>query len=87
MEAQIALGEFLQAVESFEIALDGPWEPRRALHVHGPSRLPIRFSAALTTGRGDGFVPPAMFAASSLARRWTAIISRRHASLRVSQPR
>jgi cytochrome P450 len=43
MEAQIALGEFLQAVESFEIALDGPWEPRRALHVHGPSRLPIRF--------------------------------------------
>jgi cytochrome P450 len=25
-------------------ASDEPWEPRQALHVHGPSRLPIRFT-------------------------------------------
>ena len=25
------------------LASDEPWEPRKALHVHGPARLPIRF--------------------------------------------
>lgn len=43
MEARIALSYFLESVESFELASDGPWEPRQALHVHGPSHLPIRF--------------------------------------------
>ncbi len=42
MEARIALTEFLERTESFALASDEPWEPRRALHVHGPSRLPIR---------------------------------------------
>jgi cytochrome P450 len=44
LEARIALAEFLQRVQGFELASDEPWEPRQALHVHGPSRLPIRFT-------------------------------------------
>src|SRR5262245_55539137 len=44
MEARIALTDFLQRVESFELASNEPWEPRQAFGVHGPSRLPIRFT-------------------------------------------
>ena len=44
LEARIALADFLERVEGFELASDEPWEPRKALHVHGPSRLPIRFA-------------------------------------------
>jgi cytochrome P450 len=43
LEARIALADFLERMKEFELASDGPWEPRKALHVHGPSRLPIRF--------------------------------------------
>ena len=43
LEARIALADFLTRVENFERASTEPWEPRRALSVHGPSRLPIRF--------------------------------------------
>jgi cytochrome P450 len=43
LEARIALSNFLENVESFELASNEPWEPRQALHVHGPSHLPIRF--------------------------------------------
>jgi cytochrome P450 len=43
LEARIALADFLERVQEFELARDEPWEPRKALHVHGPSRLPIRF--------------------------------------------
>jgi cytochrome P450 len=43
LEARIALGDFLERVQEFALASDEPWEPRKALHVHGPSRLPIRF--------------------------------------------
>ncbi len=46
LEARIALGHFLERVKSFELASSEPWEPRRALHVHGPARLPIRFERA-----------------------------------------
>jgi cytochrome P450 len=42
MEARIALGDFLARVKNFERASNEPWEPRKALHVHGPARLPIR---------------------------------------------
>ena len=42
LEARIALGDFLERVKGFELAGGEPWEPRTALHVHGPSRLPIR---------------------------------------------
>jgi cytochrome P450 len=46
LEARIALADFLERVRGFALAGDGPWEPRKALHVHGPSRLPIRFTPA-----------------------------------------
>jgi len=45
LEARIALGDFLQRVEMFELASNEPWEPRKALQVLGPTRLPIRFKA------------------------------------------
>ena len=44
LEARIALADFLERVKEFELPSDEPWEPRKALHVHGPSRLPIRFT-------------------------------------------
>jgi cytochrome P450 len=44
LEARIALADFLGRVDEFELATDAPWEPRQALSVHGPSRLPIRFT-------------------------------------------
>ncbi|MDB5313920.1 MAG: Cytochrome [Gemmataceae bacterium] len=44
LEARIALADFLERVKGFELASDEPWEPRKALQVHGPSRLPIRFT-------------------------------------------
>ena len=44
LEARIALADFLERVQGFELASDEPWEPRKALDVHGPSRLPIRFT-------------------------------------------
>ncbi len=43
LEARIALTDFLERVKDYELAEVEPWEPRKALNVHGPSRLPIRF--------------------------------------------
>ena len=43
LEARIALTDLLARMPHFELAGNEPWEPRKALHVHGPSRLPIRF--------------------------------------------
>ena len=43
LEARIALADFLERVNGFALASDEPWEPRQAFHVHGPSRLPLRF--------------------------------------------
>jgi cytochrome P450 len=43
LEARIALADLLGRVKNVTRASDAPWTPRRALHVHGPSRLPIRF--------------------------------------------
>ena len=43
LEARIALTHFLERIQRFEMASDQPWEPRKALHVHGPAALPIRF--------------------------------------------
>jgi cytochrome P450 len=42
LEARIALADFLERAEGFEMATDEAWEPRQALSVHGPSRLPLR---------------------------------------------
>jgi cytochrome P450 len=38
LEGRVALGTFLE----FHLALSEPLEPRQGLHVHGPSRLPLR---------------------------------------------
>jgi cytochrome P450 len=43
LEARIALEDILARMENIEFAGDGPWEPRPAFHVHGPTRLPITF--------------------------------------------
>jgi cytochrome P450 len=45
LEARVALSDLLARLDEFHLAGEEPWEPRRALHVHGPSRLPIRFEA------------------------------------------
>ena len=47
LEARIAVADFLERVTEFELATGGPWEPRQALSVHGPSRLLIRFTPGL----------------------------------------
>jgi len=44
LEARIALGEFFARLREFAPGADAPWEPRKAFHVHGPARLPIRFT-------------------------------------------
>jgi cytochrome P450 len=46
MEARIALPDLLARLRNLRIEGDGRWEPRKALHVHGPARLPIRFEAS-----------------------------------------
>lgn len=43
MEARIGLSALLERFPDLERADDQPWEPRRALHVHGPTRLHLRF--------------------------------------------
>jgi cytochrome P450 len=44
METRIALTEFLDHFREFALASSEPWQPRKALHVHGPIQLPIRFT-------------------------------------------
>jgi cytochrome P450 len=51
LEARIALVDFLERIHGFELASDEPWEPRASLGVHGPSRLPIRFTPGRRSGR------------------------------------
>jgi len=46
MESRIALSELLARLKSLELASDEPWQPRKALHVHGPTHLLIRFQPA-----------------------------------------
>ena len=43
LEARIALADLLGRFQQIELASDRPWEPRPALHVHGPESLSIRF--------------------------------------------
>jgi cytochrome P450 len=51
MESRIALSELLARFRSLELAADEPWQPRKALHVHGPTHLPIRFEPAAPAGK------------------------------------
>jgi len=41
-EARVALPPLLARLRRFEPATSEPWAPREALHVHGPSALPLR---------------------------------------------
>lgn len=54
MEARIALEDILERLPEFALATDEPWEPRQALHVHGPTRLPLRWRtpSRLAASRG-----------------------------------
>jgi len=45
LEARVALSELLARVDGLRLASEEPWEPRKGLHVHGPTSLPIRFRA------------------------------------------
>jgi cytochrome P450 len=45
LEAKVALTDLL-ALAGLAHAGREPWEPRDAFHVHGPARLPVRFTAA-----------------------------------------
>lgn len=42
LEGRVALGHLLDAFTDIQLTTDAPWEPRQALHVHGPARLPIK---------------------------------------------
>ena len=53
LESRVALEELLAHFKQFELASDQPWEPRKGLHVHGPTRLPIRFELAQPSGRAS----------------------------------
>jgi cytochrome P450 len=44
LEARVALTHLLARTGDLAYAGDGPWEPREAFHVHGPTRLPVRFT-------------------------------------------
>lgn len=46
LEGRIALSRLLARLDTIALASEEPWEPRQAFHVHGPSRLPIRFTRA-----------------------------------------
>ena len=52
MESRIALSELLARLKDLELATNEPWQPRKALHVHGPTRLPIRFKPATPAASG-----------------------------------
>ena len=43
LEATVTLTELLERLDEIELASKEPWPPRKGLHVHGPSSLPIRF--------------------------------------------
>jgi cytochrome P450 len=41
MEAKIAIADLLERFPAINRSDDDPWEPRKALHVHGPARLRV----------------------------------------------
>lgn len=53
LEARIALTELLRRLQGITLAGAAPWVPRRAFHVHGPARLPIRFAPLRSTTLQD----------------------------------
>ncbi|WP_437812792.1 cytochrome P450 [Sorangium sp. So ce1078] len=53
LEARIALSDLVARLADLELASDAPWEPRRAIHVLGPTRLPIRFAPGPRLSRSE----------------------------------
>jgi cytochrome P450 len=49
LEARIALTDLLNRLSNIGVTGDAPWPPRQALHVLGPSSLPIRFECAMSS--------------------------------------
>jgi cytochrome P450 len=45
LEARVVLTEILSRLKNMSLASNTPWQPRKGLHVHGPTHLPIRFRA------------------------------------------
>ena len=45
LEARIALGDLPARLPDFALASSAPWAPRQAFPVHGPTHLPLRFTA------------------------------------------
>ncbi len=50
LEARIAIPDLFARLTNWELAEAEKWEPRAAVHVHGPARLEIHFEAC---GEGD----------------------------------
>ncbi|SEL73401.1 Cytochrome P450 [Stigmatella aurantiaca] len=44
LEARVALSVLLERLKDFRLASPTPWTPRKALHVHGPTHLPLHFT-------------------------------------------
>jgi cytochrome P450 len=42
LEAKVALEELVPRIREIRYAENGPWQPRKPFHVHGPAALPIR---------------------------------------------
>ena len=53
LETRVAIGDLLARCPEMRLASRNPWEPRRALHVLGPSRLPVLFDAVSSRGRSS----------------------------------
>jgi cytochrome P450 len=49
LEARIGLADLLDRIRELRLKGTGPWEPRKALHVHGPEQLPIWFEPGKRT--------------------------------------
>jgi len=50
LEARIALPDLLGRLANLQVDGDGRWQPRQALHVHGPASLPIHFEPGKPLG-------------------------------------
>jgi cytochrome P450 len=50
LEAKVALSDLLLGPVELELVRGEPWEPRQALHVHGPASLNVRLRSGTTAG-------------------------------------
>ena len=51
LETRIALGDLLGRLKNLEVECGSDWQPRKALHVHGPASLPVRFQPISPSAR------------------------------------